>query len=397
MDAEFYKTKLENGVTVLFEKRQLPITSIMYSSRFGSAYEQASLKGIAHVIEHMLFKGTRKRSQKDISGTIEKVGGIIDAFTAQQQITFWAKLPSKHADLGFEILSDILINPLFDAKELNKEKNVILEEQKKWHDIPENYLFIKIKEALYKKPFGLSPFGSEQTLKWINCESLLKIHKKNLSDGIVTVVGKGDFDEILFQIKDKFIMKKEVKQKMLEIPKTNKNIIEKRGGLDQIHLSIAMHMPSLCDRNRYAPEVISTILGGGMSSVLWQEIREKRGIAYTVHSTTEQERSYGYLAIYAGINKNSLKEAKEVILRETKKLQQLHQKELDEAKEQLIGNFSIMNENGANVAQELVLNEIAGEAEEFYRYPERISEVKLSDVRKLAKIRNYSLVALIPK
>lgn len=397
MNTEFYKTRLENGITVIFEKRQLPVTNILYSSRFGSAYEPAALKGIAHVIEHAVFKGTEKRSQKEIASTIEKVGGVLNAFTAQQQTTFLTKLPSKHADLGFEILSDMIVNPLFATKELNKEKNVIMEEQKKWHDIPENYLFIKIKEALYKNPFGLSVFGSEQTLRGINRESLVKFHKNNLSEGIVTVVGNGDFDEIVSQVKNKFTMKNKVKPDRLKILKTNKIITEKREGLDQIHLSIAMHMPSLSDKNRYAPEIISTILGGGMSSVLWQEIREKRGIAYTVHSYTEQEKSYGYLTIYAGVNKNSQKEAAKVIFKEINKLQHLNQRELDEAKEKLIGNFAISNENGMNVAQNLVLNEIASEAEEFYKYPGRISEVKLSDVRKLAKIKNYSLVALIPK
>jgi predicted Zn-dependent peptidase len=397
MESEFYKTKLENGLVILFEKRRLPITNIMYSSRFGSAYEPSRLKGIAHLIEHMLFKGTKNRSQKEIAGTIERVGGVFNAFTAQQQTTFWIKVPSNYSDLGFEILSDMVLNPLFDERELKKEKNVILEEQKRWHDIPENYIFIKIKEALYKSPFGLSPFGSKQTLERISRDALVKFHNNNSSKGILTVVGNEDFGEIMEDAKRKFSIKKSVLESKLAINKTNRAIIEKRAGLDQIHLALAVHMPSLSDKRRYGAEIMSTILGGGMSSRLWQEVREKLGIAYSIHSLVEQEMSYGSLIIYAGINKDYQNKVREVILKEIKKLQDLKEKELEEAKEQLIGNFSLENENGINTAQHLALNEMAMEAEEFYRYPERISEVKLEDVKKLAKIKKYSFVALAPK
>jgi predicted Zn-dependent peptidase len=197
--------------------------------------------------------------------------------------------------------------------------------------------------------------------------------------------------------KRKFSIKKSVLESKLAINKTNRAIIEKRAGLDQIHLALAVHMPSLSDKRRYGAEIMSTILGGGMSSRLWQEVREKLGIAYSIHSLVEQEMSYGSLIIYAGINKDYQNKVREVILKEIKKLQDLKEKELEEAKEQLIGNFSLENENGINTAQHLALNEMAMEAEEFYRYPERISEVKLEDVKKLAKIKKYSFVALAPK
>ncbi|MFH1248666.1 MAG: pitrilysin family protein [archaeon] len=395
MKSEFHKTVLKNGLTILFEKRNLPIVNILYSSRFGSAYESDKLKGVAHLIEHMVFKGTKNRNQKEIAKEIEGVGGVINAFTAQQQTTFWDQLPSKYYTKGFEIISDIMTSPLFDKKELEKEKKVVFEEQKRWRDLPEHYIFLKIRGLLYNNPFGSSPLGTSKTLTEMDSKTILDFHQNNLSRGILTVVGNANFEEIINNAEAK-LKQTNVKISLPEIMRKNGSSIENREGLNQTHIALGMHMPSLSQKDRYAAEIISNILGGGMSSRLWQEIRERRSMAYSVNAAIEQEKDYGHMIIYAGIENSKLKDAKEIILKEIKKLQQLNRKDIEESKEQLIGNFLLHIESGVNVAQNLVLNEIAGDAEEFYNYDERISKVSLEDVKRISDIKDYSFAALVP-
>lgn len=156
-------------------------------------------------------------------------------------------------------------------------------------------------------------------------------------------------------------------------------------------------MPTLADKHRYASEIFNNILGSGMSSVLFQEVREKRGLAYAISSELEQEKDYGYCVVYAGIEKKNVKEVEEIVLKEIKALKELKAKDLDQAKEQCIGNWELLLEDSGKVAASLVVQEIATRAEDFYNYPERISEVKLQDIRNLAEIKNYSLAVLISK
>lgn len=393
---EFQKKRFENGLIVLFEKRSLPITTIVIASRYGSGYESEKLKGVAHFIEHMLFKGTKKRSQYEIVSEIEKVGGEINAFTAREVTAFHAKIPSAYFDKGFDVLSDLFFNPLFNKEEMEKERKVILEEAKMHHDIPQYHVMNKIKEMLYKKPFSLSGIGTAESINTIKRNNLFDYHQHYHSSPVLVVVGNTSFNSVL-EFARGFKIKKEKMELKPEIIKINKEEIEKRKGIDQAHVVLATHMPSLMQKGRYEAEIINAVLGFGMSSRLWQEIREKRGLAYSVKSIIEQEKNYGNLLLYIGTEGKNIKKVKEIAIKEIKKLQQLKNKEVEEAKEQLIGKYSLDNEESIWTAEMLLLNEIAGNAEEFYKYPERISAVKLEDVRRLAKIKNYSFFALVPE
>jgi len=155
---KFQKRKLKNGITVLYEQRDLPIVSFSISNPFAASHEESKIKGIAHFIEHLVFTGTKTRTHEDISREIEKRGGVLNAFTAQDVTSFWFKLPSEHLFSGMDILVDMLKNPLFDEKKFEKEKKVILEEIKMYHDNPQRHVFEKIEENLYEKPFGVGVF-----------------------------------------------------------------------------------------------------------------------------------------------------------------------------------------------------------------------------------------------
>lgn len=395
----FYKIRLENGPTILFEKRSLPITSIMVSTKVGAAYENEKNKGIAHFTEHMLFKGSKKRSQEEISSSIEKVGGILNGFTSEQITAFWCKIPSKHAVLGADVIFDMFVDPKFDKKEIEKEKGVIVSEINRAHDLPMNFLFDKVKELLYEKPFALPILGTKETITSFDRRSFIKWHDSfyNSENTIISVVGKANIEEIK-EMAEKFLIYKNKKISQSNISPLNKNreFIEKRKDIDQAHLALAFNVPKLSEKERYASEIFNAILGQGMSSWLFQEVREKRGWAYSIKSFLEQEKDYGHCIVYAGIDKKNLKKVREIILKEIKKFQDLKAKDLEEAKEQCIGNWQLDMEDSERTAAAITIQEIATKAEDFYIYDEKISDVKLRDVKNVAKIKNYVVAAVVP-
>lgn len=390
---------LKNGATILFEERRLPIAAIIVATKAGAAYETKNLKGMAHFTEHMLFKGSKTRGQKAISSSIEKAGGILNGFTAEQITAFWCKMPSRKTSLGAEILLDMFSNPRFDSKEIEKEKGVIVSEIRRTHDLPMNFLFDKIKELLYKEPFALPVLGSKETVMSFNQNSFKEWHNKfyGAENSIVSVVGKAEIEEI-----ENIVKKLNSYQKNLlkvNIFSSGKNIkfIEKRKDLEQTHIAIAFNVPKLSEEGRHAADLFNAILGRGMSSWLFQEVREKKGWAYTIKSFLEQEKDYGHCIVYAGINKENLKKVKEIILKEISKFKSLKQKDLEEAKEQCIGNWQLELEDSERTAANVTMQEIATKAEDFYIYDEKISDVRLEDVKRIARIKNYVTAAIIPK
>lgn len=397
---EFYKTRLKNGLTVLFEKRNVPVVTIIAATKSGAAYENERNKGIAHFTEHMLFKGSKTRSQKTISSSIEKAGGILNGFTAEQVTAFWCKMPSNQARLGADVVFDMFANPRFDAKELKKEKGVIISEINRKHDLPAHFLFDKVKELLYKKPFALSVLGSKETVTGFSRNTFTTWHDKfyGAENSLVAIVGSANIEEI------KELAQKIIASRHCEIPQAaifplnkNREFIEKRKDIDQAHLALAFYAPKLSKEERYAGDIFNAILGKGMSSWLHQEVREKRGWAYTIKSFIENERDYGHCIVYAGINKENLKKVKEIILAEVKKFKDLKARDLEEAKEQCIGNWQLDMEDSEKTATAIIFQEIAGKAEDFYEYDEKISDVKLKDIKAIAKVKNYVTAAIMPR
>lgn len=394
---EFYRKKLDNGVTVIFEKRDVPVVAVASSVKFGAQFESEKIKGISHFLEHLVFKGTKKRSVSEIPQEIESKGGIINAFTGEEITCFWNKLPSRHFEVGADISRDLVLNPVFEAKALERERKVILEEIKMYHDNPSTYVLEKIKEMLYEKPFGMSIAGSAETVSGLSRQKVIELFKEIYSSNniIFSVVGNVELEEVLREAKKFPKIKKDIRN--LEIIEKNGEVIEKRKGIDQAHEVLGFHMPKLTDKNRYAAEIMDSILGGGMSSRLFQEVREKRGLCYAVKSNLEQSKDYSYLLIYVGTVKEKIKEVKEIILKEIKKLKELKQSDLSEAKERLIGLREISKEKCDSTMIDLLQEEIGGDAENYYNYEDEISKVRLLDVRALSKLKGFSFVALVPE
>ncbi len=396
----FFKRKLKNGITVLFEKRDLPVVSASITNRFGGAYEESKIKGIAHFIEHLVFTGTKTRTHEDISREIEKKGGILNAFTTNEITSFYFKLPSNHLFSGLDILVDIIKNPKFDKVKFEKEKKVILEEIKMYKDDPGRYVFEKIEEVLFQKPFGEGVIGSEETINAMDRDFVYSFYKEAYSpeNYIVTVVGKADFEELCMYFEKNF-NREGRGLKEVTIKKKKGDVEVKREGIDQANFILAMHAPLASDKEHYDLEVLNAYLGSGMSSKLFLTIREDKGLAYSVRGDINAEKNYSYYLVYVGTTRDKVAEVKKLIIEGFDNMKDMTEKDLKEAKERVIGLRKVSREESSRVMNELVFAELVGKAEDYYDYENRIMKVKLEDVKKLAKnlIKEYSTACILPK
>lgn len=399
MKPQFYRKVLKNGMTIILEKRNLPIVSVAFAVRCGGINERISEKGISHFIEHMLYKGTPTRTARKIAEEMEKRGGEINGFTGENITAFWCKIPSKHLEIILDVLSDMIKNSLFDKKEMEKERKVILEELKKRKDNPIIYVFDHIQMGLYTGTLGKDSGGNERVLKSITREKIFNRFKQVYQPNnlILAVVGDADFKDIIEFAEKNF---GNIKGKVPKIKFSTRNgtKIEKRKGIDQANVVFGYHVPLSTDKKSYAAEVLSTLMAGGMSSKLFSEIREKRNLAYAVKGDSNINKSFAYNLVYVGTTRDKIEIIKKIILEEFKKVAiGLTEKELNQVKEQLIGNYKISMEDSQMQLANLLSYEIDGNAKEFYEYEKNISEVKLKDVKNLAKIKKYSFLALVPE
>jgi predicted Zn-dependent peptidase len=216
---------------------------------------------------------------------------------------------------------------------------------------------------------------------------------------IVSIVGNTDINKIknyLENIKSKNI-KLNLSPKKPIIEKRNSQKVYFRKGIDQAHVTLGIHCPTLASKEKYALEVFNIILGGGMSSRLFQEVREKRGLVYAIKSFIDVEKSYGSLIVYAGTEKKKVKEVKEITLKVLKSIEKINPSDFEQAKEQCLGLNKVINEKSDYVAKDLFFNEIASDAKEHYLYEQKINQVKIKDIKKFSKINGYGFTALIPK
>ena len=389
-----------NGAVLLYQQRSMPITSMAIACKVGSTNENREIKGISHFLEHMTFKGSKKRTQQQITSEIESVGGYINAFTSYDVTGFYAKVPSKYFDNAFDVISDMVQNPLFPESEIEKEKKVILEEIKMIHDDPKRFIFDKTFQSLYAGDFGLPIIGLKESVKKINRKKILEWHRTNygLNNFIISVVGRNSLEEVKEIVKQKIFLKNPIATKKIPTKRICKNYIEKRKHLEQAHLVFAFHLPDGYSNYRYSCEIIDAVLGYGMSSWLFQEVREKRALAYQVKSNVELGRNYGYLAIYVGTHKDKIKEVEEIILRLIKKLRSIPKDDIEKAKQELIGYKQLKREDSLSTCLELVEYELVGKAHEYEKYQEKISEVNLSKIKKaLAEMKGIAKISILPK
>ncbi|MEM2932690.1 MAG: pitrilysin family protein [Candidatus Pacearchaeota archaeon] len=385
--AEFKREVLSNGVILLHEKRTLPVTSVAIACKVGSINENKSIKGVSHFVEHTTFKGTTKRDQKQIKSEIEGVGGDFNAFTDHETTAYHAKVPSRHFDKAFDVLADMVQNAVFPELEIEKEKKVILEEIKMIYDDPKRFLFEKVFESLYSGDFGLPIIGTKESVSSLSREKMLKWYNNyyQSKNFIVSVVGKNEFEEVKKVVEEKISFRSNPKINNLKTKKRIKDFVETRKQIEQAHLGFAFHLPNGFSEYRYAAEVANALLGFGMSSWLFQEIREKRALAYATKSILDLGRNFGYLLIYVGTDKNKITEVETVTNELIRRLKEIDTKDLEEPKEQLIGNWELARENSLLTCIDLIGYELINKIEDYYRYDEKISAVNATHIKELFK------------
>jgi predicted Zn-dependent peptidase len=393
---KFNKKILKSGLTVLHEKRDVPVTTVMLATKFGAAYESVEEKGIAHFMEHLCFKGTEKRTVKEIATEVEGVGGELNAFTHEEITAYHVKLPSEHLNIAMDVIFDIFFNAAFPKQEVEKEANVICEEIKMYRDNPRAHVLENIKGGLYESPFGMFIAGNEKTVRGMTRKQLIEKHRSVYvpNNSILCVVGNNSFEEVL-KLAEEFVVGRDgkipgVPPVKLKISKES----ESRSDLHQANLALGFHFPLSSDKERYAAEIFSSVLGQGMSSRLFSEVREKRGLVYGVKSDLDLGKNYGYIVIWAGTDKGKVDEVIDISLKEFHGMKNLTEEELEAAKVRVVGDRAVESEGSNETAVNLVLEEASGKAEDYYDYEKKIRSVSLKDVKQLADKTEYSSFVL---
>ncbi len=385
------KGTLRNGIRVLTEEMaDIGSVTVGVWINVGSRNESANESGISHFIEHLLFKGTKKRNSIDIAREIESVGGVLDAFTSREYTCFFAKVLSKDTALAINLLSDILINSTFDKKELEKERYVILQEIKMEEDTPDDLIHDLFFQAMWKgHSLGQPVLGSMQTVGSISRKDVVSYFKKFYYPGTTIITAAGNLKHnAITELLDHSFGQMEGAPGTISVSlpvACSVSTFEQRE-LEQVHLCFGVPALHKLHPDRYKLILLNTILGGGMSSRLFQEIREKRGLAYSVYSYLDLCSDAGTIAVYAGTAANVSAKVVCIILDEFEKLKEdISRKELSIAKEYLIGSMMIDLESNENRMMKLAKDLICfGKVNSLDDIISNIKSVTVTSLKKLA-------------
>ena len=388
---------LSNGLrTVMVPRRDGETVTFMVLIGVGSRYETPRQAGLSHFLEHMFFKGTQTRpTTLEIAEAIDNVGGEFNAFTSEEYTGFFVKVDSKHLERGADVVSDILLRPLFEPEEIEKEKGVIIEEIRMYTDNPMRHVWHLWNEAVFgKHPLGQRIDGSQETVSSFSRKDFVNYTKKHYHTENAVVAVAGKFNQVKVEkLLEKLMgeLAKGAATSAKAAPKKApavKMAHEYRKSLDQTHMIVGVPGVSMSDERRWAVGLLSLVLGGGMSSRLFLRIRERHGLAYAVRSMTETYTDSGMLMTYAGVRTDKAIQAFKMILEEYDRVIQepVSPEELAKVKNMVRGQMMIELEETNSLAifagmQELLTGEIMSPEQKL----EKIEAVTIEDVQKVAQ------------
>lgn len=388
-------TRFANDLTVLTDKMpDVRSITLGFFFRQGSRHEPDELNGISHFIEHAVFKGTAKRSALQIAIETDRLGGNLDAFTMHEETGFAIKVVDNQIEKAFDLLADMLVNPLFDEKELKREQKVIIEEIKMTEDSPEDILGEIFNGKLFPNhPLGLSIAGTPRTVRTFNHETTRKYHSEtfNAQNLIIAAAGNVEHAQIV-DLADKFFDSETRNRK----PETGNRkpelaapiILKKNTTLEQAHLIIAAPFVDAKNERRYAGDILANALGGGTSSRLWQKIREEKGLAYSVGASAAMYQDCGVFSIYAGTSPKQTEEVLDISIAELSKVVRdgITLEELELIKEQTTASILLGLEDSSVRAGTLArLEMVHGRQISLEETLEKIEIVSLEEVQSLAR------------
>ena len=387
-------TTLENGVRVITEKMaHVRSVSLGIWIGTGSRSETPEENGISHFIEHMVFKGTTHRSAEEIARSVDSIGGGLDAFTAKEMVSYNTKVLDEHMPLAFDVLADMVLNPLFRDEDIEKEKGVILEELKMEADNPE-YLLHEIFSGNFWKdhPLGKPILGTKETVGKFNHENIQKYYRHYYapSNILITAAGNLNHDHLVDLAREHFEkLKANGTIAPAQPPSPHARLVfRNKTSLEQTHLYLGVPAYQFSHEMRFACYALNTVLGGGMSSRLFQNIRERQGLAYAVYSELAMYRDTGCMAIYAGTSVEAVRQVIDCILKEFRELKEhlVPEEELRRAKDHLKGSFMLGLESTSSRMGNLARQELY--FKRFFTLDEmiqNIEDVTAEQVRHIAQ------------
>ncbi|MDY6851353.1 MAG: pitrilysin family protein [Thermodesulfobacteriota bacterium] len=402
----FNKTDLDNGLRFVTERMpHVKSVSVGIWVNVGSRDERQGESGISHLIEHMIFKGTARRTARQIATEIDQVGGMSNAFTSKEFTCFHAKVMSDHLPLVTDLLTDIFLNSLFGLDDLERERQVILQEISMIEDTPDELVHVLFCRNLWPEaPLGRPVMGTIETVSGFGRDEIQGYLERNYVPPKIVIAATGDVEHQAFVdlMGPAFESLSRAKSGMASsAPQVNTGVNVISRNLEQAHICLGSRFPSALDERRYAAALLNIILGGNMSSRLFQEIRENRGLAYSVYSFISAYIDTGLLGVYAGVEPGKTLETTQLILAELAKLREgvLTETELKAAREHLKGGIVLGSESTDNRMIRLAKNEITYQRYiEFDEILDAVSKVGPDQIVALARdfleSENLSLTVL---
>ncbi len=395
---EVRSTKLSNGIKVLTE--HMPglrsITTGIWVRR-GSRHEAPELNGICHFIEHAVFKGTQRRTARDIAVESDRLGGNLDAFTTHEMTGFAVKVADRSLPDAFDLLADLLAHPRFDQNDLEREQKVILEEMKMVEDTPDELLGELFNAAYFPgHPLGRPIEGTEATITSFNHHTISAFHAREFSAPNLVVAAAGNVDhESLVELVESSFANTAANTEALRSDAAEQSprpaapiLIEQKKELEQAHLVIAAPWPDAKSDDRYAASLLASVVGGGTSSRLWQTIREERGLAYSVGAGGNTFSDVGVFTIYAGTSPEHLDEVLDLSLEEMRNVvaESVSEEELKLAKDQAISSILLGLESSSARVSALARQEIIhGRRISTIETIEKIEAATVDDLQRVAR------------
>jgi predicted Zn-dependent peptidase len=385
---------LPNGLTIITEQMQhIRSASIGIWLQTGSRDEDPAWNGISHFIEHMLFKGTEHRTAEEIARQVDSIGGNMDAFTAKECICFNVKVLDEHLPVALEILSDLVLHPVFDPNDITRERGVILEEIKMDEDNPDYLVHEIFTQNFWKDhPLGKPILGTKETVKKFERHAVLDAYSHRFAPGniIVSAAGNLDHDRFVALVTKHFEQMKPRKNGFHSpVPKiVSKITLRNKKALEQVQLCIGVPSHPIAHEKRHAGYILNTLLGGGMSSRLFQNIRERQGLVYSIYSDLNPYRDTGCLAVYAGTSRESAAKVVQSVVSEFHKLkaEPVPAEELRRSKDQLKGSLMLSLESSSARMSNLARQEMY--FDRFYDLDELIEKIEAVTVEDLTSLAN---------
>ncbi|MBN1521774.1 MAG: insulinase family protein [Candidatus Aureabacteria bacterium] len=392
MDVDTFVFK--NGASLVYHPMpNMASVSVGIWVRTGSRYEKDDTSGISHFLEHLLFKGTRSRSALQISQEIEGIGGVLNGFTSEEYTCYYVKVLKHHIGKAIDILFDMILHPLLKPRDIEKEKGIIMEELNMYLDIPSHCVEDMLSEIMWHDhPLGRRILGRPATIRSMNKPKIIQYMKRNYSSSniVIAVAGQASLQRLkdmivpycsrLYPGKQAEFRSYSIRQKEPCLKLENKKI-------EQTHLAMGFKACSRLDPDRYKAKLLSVILGGNMSSRLFQQVREKHGLAYAINSHLNQYVDTGSFEIQTGIKNRNARQAVELIVKELKKIkkQAVLKSELQMAKEYVIGQIMLSMESTKNSMIQIGENMTTlGRVIPIQETLSQVRRVKISDIQEMA-------------